>query len=203
MTIILVILAALILLAVLFLIIRVNKVRDSISSTMMDYYKGLGDHYINLGSDLNKQLNDIITAVDNTRTDVVRLANKVDEGLTHCGNQTRDLKEKFGNLETRLTAPIDKINDVHNRVKTLNTVVPDKAYVDILHDSAVKTILDKLCESPDKVYFTALGEQIVKEIIYNITQSQSKPQPISAPETEAVTKSKKQTSKTKKTEIKN
>lgn len=110
--------------------------------------------------------------------------------------------EVLGNINTILKAPIDKINDVHNRVKTLNTVVPDKAYADILRDGAVKAILDKLCESPDKVYFTALGEQIVKEVVKSIAQSQSKPQPISTSETEVPVKPKKQTSKTKKTETK-
>lgn len=110
--------------------------------------------------------------------------------------------EVLGNINTILKAPIDKINDVHNRVKTLNSVVPDKAYADTLRDSAVKSILDKFNEAPDRVYFTALGEQIIKEVVSSIAQSQSKPQPISAPETEAVTKPKKQTSKTKKTETK-
>ena len=115
----------------------------------------------------------------------------------------KDFVKEFNNISSTLKAPIDKINDVHNRVKTLNSVVPDKAYLDTLRDSAVKAILDKLYESPDKVYFTALGEQIVKEVVDSIVQSQSKPQPISAPEVEAPAKPKKQPSKTKKTEIKN
>ena len=122
-------------------------------------------------------------------------------GVSH--NRHDKLVELLGNINIILKAPIDKINDVHNRVKTLNSVVPDKAYLDTLRDSAFKVILDKLYESPDKVYFTALGEQIVKEVVDRIAQSQSKPQPISAPETEVVAKSKKQSSKTKKTETKN
>ena len=119
MTIVLVILAVLILLAVLFLIRRVNKVADSILSAMMDRYSGIYNYLTVLENNVTTQVNTVTTAVNDARTDVVRLANKVDEGLTHCGNQTRDLKEKFGNLETRITAPIDKINDTHNRVKTL------------------------------------------------------------------------------------
>lgn len=110
--------------------------------------------------------------------------------------------EVLGNINTILKAPIDKINDVHNRVKTLNSVVPDKAYVDTLRDSAVKAIVNKFNEAPDKVYFTALGEQIIKEVVSSIAQSQSKPQPISTSETEVPVKPKKQTSKTKKTETK-
>lgn len=119
MTIVLVILAVLILLAVLFLINRVNKVRNSISSTMTNYYSGIVDHFISLEKNITDQVNIIITAINDSQTDVVRLANKVDEGLTHCGNQTRDLKEKVNILDNRLIAPIDKINDTHNRIKTL------------------------------------------------------------------------------------
>ena len=119
MTIVLVILAVLILLAVLFLIRRVNQVSDRISSTMTNYYAGVVNHFTTLEKHVTTQVNTIITAINDEQTDIVRLANKVDEGLTHCGNQTRDLKEKIGNLETRLTAPIDKINDTHNRIKTL------------------------------------------------------------------------------------
>lgn len=119
MTIVLVILAVLILLAVLFLIHRVNKVGDSILSATMDRYAGIYNHITCLKNDVTKQVSTVITAVNDERTDVVRLANKVDEGLIHCGNQTQDLKEKIDNLDSRLTAPIDKINDTHNRIKTL------------------------------------------------------------------------------------
>lgn len=119
MTIVLVILAVLILLAVLFFIFHVSKLSKAYRELMTDYYSALTNRFLNLNDDVNKQINATITAINDTRTDVVRLANKVDEGLTHCGNQTRDLKEKINNLETRLTAPIDKINDTHNRIKTL------------------------------------------------------------------------------------
>lgn len=122
MTIVLVILAVLILLAVLFLIRRVNQVGNSILSAMMDRYASLVNHFSSL-ENVTAQVNTIITAINDARTDVVRLTNKVDEGLTHCGNQTRDLKEKINNLDShldaRLTSPIDKINDTHNRIKTL------------------------------------------------------------------------------------
>lgn len=119
MTIVLVILAVLILLAVLFLIYRVYKLNKCYRTLMTEYYSSIIDNVMNLNDTIDTQVNTIITAVNDARTDVVRLANKVDEGLTHCGNQTRDLKEKIGNLETRITAPIDKINDTHNRIKTL------------------------------------------------------------------------------------
>lgn len=119
MTIVLVILAVLIMLAVLFLIYRVSKLNKCYRTLMAEYYSGIIDSMMSLKDIIDTQVNTIITAVNDERTDVVRLANKVDEGLTHCGNQTRDLKEKINNLETRIVAPIDKINDTHNRIKTL------------------------------------------------------------------------------------
>lgn len=119
MTIVLVILAVLILLAVLFLIFHVSKLSKANKELMTDYHTLLTDRVLDVQNIIAKQVNTITTAVNDARTDVVRFANKVDEGLTHCSNQTRDLKEKIGNLETRLAAPIDKINDTHNRVKTL------------------------------------------------------------------------------------
>lgn len=119
MTIVLVILAVLILLAVLFLIFHVSQLSKAHRELMTDYHTLLTDRVLDVQNIIAKQVNTIITAINDARTDVVRLANKVDEGLTHCGNQTRDLKEKINNLETRIIAPIDKINDTHNRIKTL------------------------------------------------------------------------------------
>lgn len=119
MTIVLVILAVLILLAVLFLIYRVNQVGNTILSAMMDGYNSLVNHFTTLENNIDKAVTTITTIVGSQQEEVVRLTNKVDEGLTHCGNQTRDLKEKFNILDSRLTAPIDKINDTHNRIKTL------------------------------------------------------------------------------------
>ena len=154
-----------------------------------DMMSAVNKSIINSYTDVKNQIGELIKAMD-----------------AHSEVSSTRYEKAVGvmnNINTILKAPIDKINDVHNRVKTLNSVVPDKAYLDALRDSAVKAILDKLYESPDKVYFTALGEQIVKEVVDSIAQSQSKPQPISAPETEVVAKSKKQSSKTKKTENKN
>ena len=119
MTIVLVILAVLILLAVLFFIRRVNKIGDSILSTTTNCYSKLVDYFLTLEKNVTTQVNTVTTVVGSQQEEVVRLTNKVDVGLTHCGNQTRDLKEKINNLETRITAPIDKINDTHNRIKTL------------------------------------------------------------------------------------
>ena len=119
MTIVLVILAVLILLAVLFLIHRVNQVRNSILSIITDYYTSAVKHFINLNSNLDKQANAIITAINDARTDVVRLTNKVEEADNCCKVGLDSLRDIIANLNDRLTAPIDKINDTHNRIKTL------------------------------------------------------------------------------------
>lgn len=119
MTIVLVILAVLILLAVLFLIFHVFKLSEAHRVLMANYHSAVIDSMLDLQKNITTRVNTVTTVVGSQQEEVVRLSNKVDEGLTHCGNQTRDLKEKIGNLETRITAPIDKINDTHNRVKTL------------------------------------------------------------------------------------
>lgn len=150
MTIVLVILAVLILLAVLFLIYRVNKVSNSILSDTMDRYAGIYNHITCLNKDITKQVSTITTAINDAQTNVVRLTNKVDEGLTHCGNQTRDLKKKISNLETRLTAPIDKINDTHNRIKTLGKGATStdelRTVVSSVVSTAVTEAVDVICQ---------------------------------------------------------
>ena len=123
MTIALIILAVLILLAVLFLIFHVSKLIEHNRIWMGNYHRAVMDSIVDLQKAIIDKINATIIDVNDARTDVVQLANKVDEGLTHCGNQTRDLKEKINNLDShldaRLTSPIDKINDTHNRIKTL------------------------------------------------------------------------------------
>lgn len=120
MTIVLIILKALVLIFTIILIFLVNKAVKRISTISSNYYTSFVDKLEELKNTVATQVNTVTTIVGSQQEEVVRLTNKVDEGLTHCGNQTRDLKEKIGNLETRLTAPIDKINDTHNRVKTLS-----------------------------------------------------------------------------------
>lgn len=119
MTIVLVILAVLILLAVLFLIFHVSKLSKAHRELITDYYSALTNRFLNLNDDVNKQINATITTINDARTDVVRLANKVEESNTSCKNGIDALKHTIGVLDARLTAPIDKINDTHNRIKTL------------------------------------------------------------------------------------
>lgn len=150
MTIVLVILAVLILLAVLFLICRVNQVGNRILSTMLDNYNDLVNHFITLERIITTQVNTVTTVIGSQQEEVVRLTNKVDEGLTHCGNQTRDLKEKVNILDSRLTAPIDKINDTHNRIKTLgkgatSTDELHKVIADVVSSIATEAV-DSVCQ---------------------------------------------------------
>lgn len=119
MTIVLVILKALTLILAIILVFLVNKTIKRISTIISNYYTSLVDKFEELKNTVSTQVNTITTIVGSQQKEVVKLTNKVDEGLTHCGNQTRDLKEKFNILDSRLTAPIDKINDTHNRIKTL------------------------------------------------------------------------------------
>lgn len=119
MTIVLVILAVLILLAVLFLVHRVYKLNKCYRTLMAEYYSGVIDNMMNLKDIIDTQVSTIITAVNDARTDVVRLVNKVEESNDSNKRVIYDLKNTILTLDNRLTAPIDKINDTHNRIKTL------------------------------------------------------------------------------------
>lgn len=119
MTIVLVILAVLILLAVLFLIFHVSQLSKAHKELMTDYHTLLTDRVLDVQNIIAKQVNTIITAINDERTDVVRLTNKVEESNTYCKAGVDNLKHTIATLNDRLTAPIDKINDTHNRIKTL------------------------------------------------------------------------------------
>lgn len=150
MTIILVILKALTLILAIILVFLVNKAIKRILSTITDYYSCLVDRFITLENNITTQVNTLTATINSQQQEVVRLTNKVDEGLTHCGNQTRDLKEKIGNLETRLTAPIDKINDTHNRIKTLGKGATStdelRTVVSSVVSTAVTEAVDVICQ---------------------------------------------------------
>ena len=119
MTIVLVILAVLILLAVLFLIFHVSQLSKAHRELMTDYHTLLTDRVLDVQNIIAKQVNTIITAINDARTDVVRLTNKVEESNSCCKAGVDSLKHTVLTLNDRLTAPIDKINDTHNRIKTL------------------------------------------------------------------------------------
>lgn len=170
MTIVLVILKALTLILAIILVFLVNKAIKRISTIIYNYYINLVDKLEELKNIVMTQSNAITTVIGSQQEEVVRLTNKVDEGLTHCGNQTRDLKEKISNLETRLTAPIDKINDTHNRIKTLGK---GSTSTDELRDivgnvvgdiarSAVNDTIDRLTKKPKTT------KKVVKEPVIEV-----------------------------------
>lgn len=119
MTIVLVILAVLILLAVLFLIRRVNQVGNSILSATADHYASIVNHFTTLENNITKLVTTITTLIGSQQEEVVRLTNKVEETNSYCKAGVDSLKHTIATLNDRLTAPIDKINDTHNRIKTL------------------------------------------------------------------------------------
>ena len=119
MTIVLVILAVLILLAVLFLIRRVNQVSNSILSAIMDRYCTIFNYLTTLEKNVTEQIDAVRTIINAHQEEVVRLTNKVEEGNNDCKSEIASLKHTITTLNDRITAPIDKINDTHNRVKTL------------------------------------------------------------------------------------
>lgn len=154
MTIVLVILKALTLILAIILVFLVNKAIKRILSTITDYYSCLVDRFITLENNITTQVNTLTATINSQQQEVVRLANKVDEGLTHCGNQTKDLKDTIVNLDShldaRLTSPIDKINDTHNRIKTLGKSATSteelRTVVSSVVSTAVTEAVDVICQ---------------------------------------------------------
>lgn len=150
MTIVLVILAVLILLAVLFLIRRVNQIGNSILSATMDRYSGIYNHITCLERDVAKQVTAITTTIASQQEEVVRLTNKVEESNSYCKAGVDSLKHTIATLDARLTAPIDKINDTHNRIKTLGKGATSteelRTVVSSVVSSAVTEAVDVICQ---------------------------------------------------------
>lgn len=123
MTIVLVILKALTLILAIILVFLVNKAIKRISTIISNYYTSLVDKVEELKNTITTQVTTIITTIASQQEEVVKLTNKVEESNTSCKNGIDALKHTIGVLDThldaRLTAPIDKINDTHNRIKTL------------------------------------------------------------------------------------
>lgn len=123
MTIVLVILAVLILLAVLFLIFSVSKLSEVHKELKGSYYNAILDNMLNLQKNITTQIGTLTTFINSQQEEVVRLTNKVEESNSSCKNEINALKHTIttfdAHLDARITAPIDKINDTHNRIKTL------------------------------------------------------------------------------------
>ena len=156
MTIVLVIIAVLILLAVLFLIHRVNQIGDRILSTTTSCYSNIVDYILNLEKHITKEVSTITTIVGSHQKEVVRLTNKVEESNNCSKNSFDSLKNSIANLNDRIVAPIDKINDTHNRVKTLGKgATSSNELRDIIvgvaaevAKKAVDTVVDELTKQP-------------------------------------------------------
>ena len=119
MTIVLVILKALTLILAIILVFLVNKTIKRISTISSNYYTSLVNKLEELKNIVITQSNAVTTVVGSQQEEVVRLANKVEESNSYCKTGVDNLKHTITTLNDRLTAPIDKINDTHNRVKTL------------------------------------------------------------------------------------
>lgn len=123
MTIVLVILAVLILLAVLFLIFHVSKLSEAHRELMGNYHTAVIDSILDLQKTITTQVNTTTSIIGAQQQEVIRLTNKVEESNGSCKTEIKALKDTIVNLDShidaRITAPIDKINDTHNRIKTL------------------------------------------------------------------------------------
>lgn len=173
MTIVLVILAVLILLAVLFLIRRVNQVGNSILSATADRYASIVNHFTTLENNITKLVTTITTLIGSQQEEVVKLTNKVEESNDSNKRVIYDLKHTITTLDNRLTAPIDKINDTHNRIKTLGkgatstdelrTVVT--SVVSAIATEAVDSVCQKCAPKPKttKKVTKELDKELIKE----------------------------------------
>lgn len=119
MTIVLVILKALTLIFAIILVFLVNKTIKRISTISSNYYTSLVDKLEELKNTVITQSNAVTTVIGSQQEEVVRLTNKVEESNSCCKAGVDSLKHTVLTLNDRLTAPIDKINDTHNRIKTL------------------------------------------------------------------------------------
>lgn len=119
MTIVLVILKALTLILAIILVFLVNKTIKRISTIISNYYTSLVDKLEELKNIVITQSNTVTTIIGSQQEEVVKLTNKVEESNSYCKAGVDSLKHTIITLNDRLTAPIDKINDTHNRIKTL------------------------------------------------------------------------------------
>lgn len=156
MTIVLVILAVLILLAVLFLIFHVSKLSKVHRELMGRYHTAFIDSMLDLQKTITTKIDTITSIIGSQQEEVVKLTNKVEESNTYCKNSLNSFNHTVATLNERLTAPIDKINDTHNRIKTLGKGVTSaeelrdivgKVVADIAR-AAVTDTVNKLTKKP-------------------------------------------------------
>lgn len=146
MTIVLVILAVLILLAVLFLIYYVSEISKSHREIIGTYYNAILDSMFNLQKNIITKVETLTTTISSQQQEVVKLTNKVEESNSCYKAGLDSLKHTISTLDGRLTAPIDKINDTHNRIKTLGK---SAASADELSDIVGNVVADIAKEAVD------------------------------------------------------
>lgn len=166
MTIVLVILKALTLIFAIILVFLVNKAIKRISTISSNYYTSLVDKIEELKNTITTQVTTIITSIASQQEEVIRLTNKVEESNSYCKAGVDSLKHTIATLDARLTAPIDKINDTHNRIKTLGkgatstdelrTVVTD--IVSAIATEAVDAVCQKCAPKPKTTKKVSKGE---------------------------------------------
>lgn len=174
MTIVLVILKALTLILAIILVFLVNKTIKRISTIISNYYTSLVDKLEELKNIVITQSNAVTTIINSQQEEVVKLTNKVEESNTYCKAGVDSLKHTMMTLNDRLTAPIDKINDTHNRIKTLGkgatstdelrTVVTN--VVSAIATEAVDSVCQKCAPKPKttKKVTKELDKDLIKEV---------------------------------------
>ena len=173
MTIVLVILKALTLILAIILVFLVNKTIKRISTIIYNYYTSLVDKLEELKNIVITQSNTVTTIIGSQQEEVVKLTNKVEESNDSNKRVIYDLKHTITTLDNRLTAPIDKINDTHNRIKTLGkgatstdelrTVVT--SVVSAIATEAVDSVCQKCAPKPKttKKVTKELDKDLIKE----------------------------------------
>lgn len=171
MTIVLVILKALTLILAIILVFLVNKAIKRILSTMADYYAGLVNHFIALEKDVTTQVNSVTTVIGSQQEEVVKLTNKVEESNSYCKAGVDSLKHTVLTLNDRLTSPIDKINDTHNRIKTLGKSAAStdelrKVVAEVVSSIATEAV-DSVCQkcAPKPKVTKKVTKELDKELI--------------------------------------
>lgn len=171
MTIVLVILAVLILLAVLFLIFHVSKLSEAHRELMGNYHTAVIDSILDLQKTITTQVNTTTSIIGAQQQEVIRLTNKVEDSNSSCKDGINSLKHTIATLDARLTSPIDKINDTHNRIKTLGKSATStdelRTVVSSVISAAVTEAVDVICQkcAPKPKTTKKVTKELDKELI--------------------------------------
>ena len=171
MTIVLVILKVLTLILAIILVFLVNKAIKRISTISSDYYASLVDKLEELKNIIITQVNTTTSIIGAQQQEVIRLTNKVEDSNSSCKDGINSLKHTIATLDARLTAPIDKINDTHNRIKTLGKSATSsdelRTVVSSVVSAAVTEAVDVICQkcAPKPKTTKKVTKELDKELI--------------------------------------